>query len=353
MKSGAPMVTPWHGTIGAMIVTALRFASLLAAAGAATSGAQPPRVSDYKVATGWIEGPRGRAPLVALRAFVLDGKACYLGIEPTTLATRIVAAEGTRLQPALWQKVRAALSATPYGRALAEAEGHESAPQGAGLSHLRAVDGISLTVDLCPSRHPLDRRLFSELLREMGAWERPVPVAIAITGSWMNAHPRDLAWLLALEREGRVELTWINHSYGHRVDPAAPLARNFLLEPGTDVAHEVLATEAALIERGITPSAFFRFPGLVSRPALVRTITDLGLVPTGSDAWLAKGQTARPGSIVLVHGTGNEPVGIRRFIDLLRSERAAVRAGRWSLLDLRETVAEGESHDEAPATRAR
>ena len=81
----------------------------------------------------------------------------------------------------------------------------------------------------------------------------------------------------------------------------------------------------------------------MSSPALVDRIVGFGLVPTGSDAWLAKGQTPRPGSIVLVHGTGNEPLGVRRFLALERSKRDGVRARRWLLLDLRESVAASES----------
>jgi hypothetical protein len=321
---------------------ALGLAAILAITPAARPRGAAPRVSDYHVATGWLDGWAKSGRAVCLRAFSVDGQAQRLVVDPETLATRVLAADQARFRPAPWPKVRAALGEMAYGRALSDVAEHERAQQGAGLSHLSAADGISLTVDLCPSRHPLDRGLFSALIRELGEHEQPVPVAVAVTGLWMNQHPRDLDWLLGLECRGQLALTWINHSYSHRVDPRRRLAHNFLLEPGTDVLHEVLATEAALIERGITPSVFFRFPGLVSSPELVETILGLGLIPTGSDAWLGKGEPARPGSIVLVHGTGNEPVGVRRFIALLRRERTAVRNGRWFLLDLRESVAEGE-----------
>jgi hypothetical protein len=106
----------------------------------------------------------------------------------------------------------------------------------------------------------------------------------------------------------------------------------------------VLDTEAAMLEAGLAPSVFFRFPGLVSRPDVFETVVALGLVPLGSDAWLAKSR--RPpteGSVVLVHANGNEPTGVRRFLELLRSERERIRAGSWQLLDLRESVAETES----------
>ena len=100
----------------------------------------------------------------------------------------------------------------------------------------------------------------------------------------------------------------------------------------------MLATERELLERGLLPSVFFRFPGLVSSRALVETVVSLGLVPLGSDAWLAKGQQPGDGSIVLVHGNSNEPLGVTRFIELLRRERDAVREHRWLLLDLRQSV---------------
>ena len=66
-------------------------------------------------------------------------------------------------------------------------------------------------------------------------------------------------------------------------------------------------------------------------------------MPLGSDAWLAKSQKPVAGSIVLVHANGNEPLGVRRFLELLRSERERIRAGSWQLLDLRESVVETES----------
>ena len=74
---------------------------------------------------------------------------------------------------------------------------------------------------------------------------------------------------------------------------------------------------------------------------LVRRVASYGLVSIGSDAWLArnaKTQGPTPGSIVLVHGNGNEPLGITRFLDLLRKEKAAIRSGNWLLFDLRESV---------------
>jgi hypothetical protein len=240
-----------------------------------------------------------------------------------------------------WQAIRLAIADTAYGHALSSAEGRETPLQDAGLVQVQTRrPGIDLTIDLCPSRRPLDRELFNALAEKLGREQKPVPVAIAITGVWMEEHPQDLAWLLSLERDGTLAVTWINHSFHHRTNASLPLRSNFLLESGTNVTSEVLDTEQAMLAAGIVPSVFFRFPGLVSTPNVFGQIIALGLIPVGSDAWLAKNEWPQKGSIVLVHANGNEPVGVQRFLQLLRTEREAIRANRWELLDLRETVAD-------------
>jgi hypothetical protein len=168
--------------------------------------------------------------------------------------------------------------------------------------------------------------------------ESPAPVALSITGIWMLQHPQDLEWLKQMQANHEIYITWINHSYNHRVSAKLPLKENFLLEPGTDINYEVLETEKAMLRNGLLPSVFFRFPGLVSDQQLVFKITDFGLIPIGSDAWLAKGQKPQAGSIVLIHGNGNEPVGVDDFIKLLRSKTNAIAKKQWLLYDLRESV---------------
>jgi hypothetical protein len=314
----------------------------LVAAAAALLAAAP--VQGYRPFTGLAtEAPSG-LPVVVLRAFTQGGEPRLWVVDPRTLGTRVVEAARLKVEPRAWGAVRGAIADTAYGRALADAEGHKQPLQGAGVAHVRpGRPGIDLTLDLCPSGRPLDRPLFTALVQALGQEERPVPVAIALTGVWMKEHPADLAWLVSLEREGTLAITWVNHSFHHRASPTAPLGSNFLLEPGTDVRAEVLDTEKAMLAAGLEPSVFFRFPGLVSRPDVFEAVVGLGLVPLGSDAWLAKSQPAGEGSVVLVHANGNEPLGVRRFLELLRSERERIRAGSWQLLDLRESVVETES----------
>jgi hypothetical protein len=80
----------------------------------------------------------------------------------------------------------------------------------------------------------------------------------------------------------------------------------------------------------------------VSDQQVVYKITDYGLIPIGSDAWLAKGQHAQNGSIVLIHGNGNEPVGVADFIALLRSKTRLIARKQWLLYDLSSTVEDEE-----------
>ena len=58
---------------------------------------------------------------------------------------------------------------------------------------------------------------------------------------------------------------------------------------------------------------FFRFPGLVSSSPLMQAVAAHHLISLGADAWLALGQTARDGSIILVHPNGNEPRGLQIY----------------------------------------
>jgi hypothetical protein len=117
-----------------------------------------------------------------------------------------------------------------------------------------------------------------------------------------------------------------------------------MMAPGTDIDSEVLRTEIALLQKDIVPSVFFRFPGLVSDLKIYNKILSFGLIPVGSDAWLAKGQWPKNGSIVLIHANGNDQLGVRDFINLLKEKRSEVLSKRWELFDLRESLIEDVSN---------
>lgn len=295
------------------------------------------KITDYKVYYGWAS--HYPQDWLILREFVNDGKNYFLLVNPQTLETKIDEPGFYKVKPMDWTEARAFFNNTPYMRAIAKAEKRSVNIQDAGIeAGMPKESGISLTADLCPSHRPLDRRIFTEIFTEFQKVESPAPIALSITGVWMRQHPADLEWLKLQQENKEINITWINHSYNHRVSATAPLKQNFLLEPGTDINYEVLETEKAMLKNGLLPSVFFRFPGLVSDQQLVYRITDFGLIPIGSDAWLAKGQKANAGSIVLIHANGNEPVGVDDFIALLHKKAGAIAKKQWLLYDLTESV---------------
>jgi len=273
---------------------------------------------------------------VVLRRYRRSGRDSVLAIDPSDLQTETDAAPAD-LELVDWNRVRAMHGGSAWMKAMDEVRRSSGTIQDAGIRHADADEsGIDLTIDLCPSRKPLDRAFFRDVLAALDQEESPVPIGLSVSGLWMTGHRPDLAWLKSLAAAGRIRPVWIDHSYHHRVDPKASLSRNFLLEPGTDLAQEVFLTEREMLHEGLVPSPFFRFPGLVSRDSLVERLLSWGLVPVGSDAWLAKNQKARDGSIVLVHANGNEPLGLMRFRILLHQHREAIHARHWLLYDLRQ-----------------
>jgi len=289
-------------------------------------------IRQYTLYTGY--GQLNREEVIVLRRFEQNGQLQYLTVNCTTLETRIVPATALQVQTASWEILK-----TPYIKALQYASSQSFSLQDAGIIHGYPKEkGITLTIDLCPSHKPLDRKIFTDLMAAFGTIEKPVPVALSLSGHFLENHRDDIRWLQQLEKNNAIRITWINHTYSHFYDPKFPLQENFLLKPGTDINYEILQNEIVMLEQGLIPSVFFRFPGLVSDNKVVGLVTDYGLIPIGSDAWLAKGQLATSGSIVLIHGNGNEPVGVSDFIRLLKNEKNAVLEKQWLLYDLSNSI---------------
>ncbi|MHB8769928.1 MAG: polysaccharide deacetylase family protein [Syntrophales bacterium] len=270
--------------------------------------------------------------LAATRRFQRGDETRFLVLDPERFDFREMASQAVlAARPApdgAWRE-------TPFARALARLTAPPFPLQNDGLREAEhPVPGFFLTADLCPSQRPLDRGFFAEVAAL--PLKKPLPVALAVTGSWVRQHPGDLAWLKGQAVAETFAITWVNHSFNHPYDPAAPPERNFLLSPGIDFATEVLGLERLLIEEGLLPSPFFRFPGLVSNQRLVEELGSLNLIPIGSSAWLAKGERPRPGGIILVHANGNEPEGIRLLKEFFTRQRETFRQRDAVLLPLRQ-----------------
>ncbi|WP_158798216.1 polysaccharide deacetylase [Pedobacter sp. L105] len=295
-------------------------------------------VKNYSIYTG-VAKVQGKE-LLLLRKMEKSGQLTYLAVDPQTLSTQLLPASvAVAVKQMNWVATQTYFQNTPYFRALSAAGKQSLALQDAGITRGYPKEkGITLTIDLCPSHKPLDRIIFTSLIAEFKKIEQPVPVAISITGRWMLTHTDDLNWLKELVAKKEIDITWTDHTFNHHFSLTAPLKTNFLLEPGTDLNFEILGTELAMLQHGLLPSVFFRFPGLVSDQRVVDKVLSYGIIPIGSDAWLAKGQQAAPGSIVLIHGNGNEEIGVNDFIKLLKSKSADIMGKQWMMYDLSESV---------------
>ncbi|MBN2637468.1 MAG: hypothetical protein JXR65_00090 [Bacteroidales bacterium] len=293
----------------------------------------PGIVSDYKLHVGIVTVEKQQ--LVSLRQFNRYGKKFLLVADPEKLNTFIIDEKLVSGFQSGMNRIFEMFPGSTYVKAIKAVQKHETGLQDAGITKTFPLEkGIVLSADLCPSTKPLEKILFTNLINTFGKEEKPVPICLSVTGFWIKKHEQDLEWLMEMQKNKKLVITWVNHSYSHRYIKSLPLQSNFLLMKNTNIKNEVLNNEVLMLENGLTPSLFFRFPGLISDTKLVEIISDYGLITLGSDAWLAKGQNPVNGSIVLVHGNGNEPYGIRIFLKLLKSKQAEINNRSWGIYDL-------------------
>ncbi|OHD67944.1 MAG: hypothetical protein A2W19_06765 [Spirochaetes bacterium RBG_16_49_21] len=278
---------------------------------------------------------------IALRRFIGKGKEYYLAVNPDTLESELAPVGKYLFLKRSLGEMREEHGNRAYFKALAFSERNSRNLQNAGITHISGHGAaVYLTADLCPTRRPLDRALFMRIMNEYGNYHKPVPVALSITGRWMEKHSADLRWLIDLEKNKIISIVWINHTYTHLYKKNLPLSKNFLLNKTAGIDEEILHNEIAMIESGLIPSVFFRFPGLISNREAFLKITGLGLIPVGSDAWLGKNQWPKQGSIILVHANNQELVGMKRLAGLINAKQKAIAAGEWMLRDIRAGIVE-------------
>lgn len=175
--------------------------------------------------------------------------------------------------------------------------------------------GMTITADFCPSsKDGFENEIFEHMIE---ALPNPVPVTLFLSGKWIVKHQKSFEQLKQWNNEKKLNITWGNHTYKHPYSRKIPLEKNFSLTKGYDLRSDTLALEKLLLQRGVVPSIFFRFPGLVSDKNSIDTIKNLGLITIGSDTWIAKKQKLKKGSIILIHGNKNEHIGVKMFRDLI------------------------------------
>lgn len=249
------------------------------------------------------------AEKLAIRTMTVDGQELFLAVDPHTLATSLER-DGCWTCQATTDEAQAHTRFIAAVNRFAQEKGQQKSGwlDNAGLTHGRGA-GVFVTGDLCPSQKPLDR----DFLKKLGKPGEATPVALSVSGLWIERHPADFAWLRQQIAEKQLAISFVNHSFSHPYRPGLAMGQNFLLTPGVDMERQVLDVERLLVANGETPSVFFRFPGLISDPALMEVLRAKHLIPLGANAWLALNQKASPGAVVLVHPNGNEPLGLRQF----------------------------------------
>ena len=265
--------------------------------------------------------------MIAIRMYYIDATPYFLLVNPYTFLTQTSLAKfcapNKDTAPAIphyHYHTMQTLENTPYMQALVRYTVSTFYKiQNYGVTHAQSVvDGMFLTADMCPSRKAFEKDFFSTLVNLSEKQQHAIPIGLSVSGLWILGHDKEFNWLVQQQKANKLQITWINHSFSHPYYNDLPLGNNFLLAKKINFSSEILQTEKLLIENNQLPSVFFRFPGLVSDKKTITELSKFSLIPIGSDAWLAKDQTAKPGSIILVHGNGNEPEGIEKVLPLLQ-----------------------------------
>jgi len=241
----------------------------------------------------------GNESFIITRTFEDKGQTYYLSTQTQTLQTTII--QASSVTPKALDK---RFEASHFGKLL----NHSTALYASGgQTHawVQTPKKVFLTMDMCPSRKNGYESDFIEKLTRING---KTPLAIAITSAWIAQHEKAFE---ALRSNPLLDITWVNHTHTHFYDKTLSNDKNFMLHVSTDVAHEILALEKTLLEKDITPSVFFRFPGLIADAKLMKELRETYvLIPLGADAWIAKNEVVKEGSIILIHGNKNEPEGI-------------------------------------------
>ena len=243
---------------------------------------------------------------IALRSFVLNSKNSLLIVNVNSLKSRIILKSSATVE-----KCPKELYQSRYIKLLSHAK-YETKHKLQNDGVISSGGGIVLTTDLCPSsKKGFEERLYLGLIKR---FKNPVPVTLFVTKRWILKHEKAFNQLLSWQKESKLNITWGNHTAKHIYHPKAKLEHNFVLSAEENLTKDVLDLEVELLKRGVVPSVFFRFPGLVSDKRAMDTVTNLGLIVIGSNSWIAKGEKIKEDSIVLVHGNKNEPKGVDIFL---------------------------------------
>jgi peptidoglycan/xylan/chitin deacetylase (PgdA/CDA1 family) len=163
---------------------------------------------------------------------------------------------------------------------------------------------ILLTSDLCPCVGKYSSNFYRELERIGRERGIRIPLIVFFSGNWV------LKKMTFLEEIKKYDISFIagNHTIRH---VRKKNMRTDLLES------EILGAEKIMLEAGLLPSYFFRFPGLVHGKQDIETIARLNIIALDANVWM--GMRTRNWGFLLVHSNGVVPSEVRKFISFLNS----------------------------------
>ncbi len=265
------------------------------------------------------------APITLIRSFYFQYKHMGLIVDPETLSTEVIEIKNLDCNSST-----TVTDNSRYENLIQQASSSPFPLENDGLTNDSDTKSVYLTVDLCPSHKDFDSDLKNFLVTTSEKINKPLPVAFSISGGWIKEHSEELIELKQLQAQGKINITWVNHTRHHYYDKTAPNEHNFLLLNNVDPLIEILDQEKLMIEQGLTPSVFMRFPGLISNEETINLVKSLGLIPIGAKSWIAKTRKFKSGDIVLIHGNGNEPMGVTYFLNFVSQ---AVKNIPWQSLE--------------------
>jgi hypothetical protein len=278
------------------------------------------KIENFKVYTGIAEMKNNKVKYIILRSFKASGKENLLVVNPKTLRSVILKREDSVIKELSFENALKYYSGSTYAKIIKNISDDKEKNRNAGIKHIKNSKSVYLTIDLCPSKRPMDKIIFEKLIENQGAGKK-IPLSISISGLWMKNHSSELEYIKIAAAKNDLNILWINHTLTHSYDREAQDEKNFLLLPGENPDNEILENEKLMLEHDVTPSVFLRFPGLISDKILIDKVLGYGLIPVGADAWLAKNQMPNEGTIILIHGNGNEEAGVEKFVEYLKNNK--------------------------------
>lgn len=179
----------------------------------------------------------------------------------------------------------------------------------------QAVTNVLLTTDLCPTRSKLNRDFYQARAEAEKNISNRIPCVVFFSGEWIRTHPADLDWL----KTNGAAFTAGNHTWSHHIIQGA--------WPRDRFTAEITNTEVEMLENGILPSCWFRFPGLKFGHSHLEELSRLSLIPLDCGLWM--GQKKVPiWPVILLHSNGTTDIEVRMFRKYLAANIKNLRSGK-------------------------